>query len=472
MTTIRMLALSAAAAAAPLALRAQTMPPPEHQQLARQILGELITINTTEAHGSTPAAEALARRFRAAGFPDSDVQLVGPIPARQNIVVRFRGSGGDAGAKPILFISHLDVVEAKPEDWSVDPFTLTERDGYFYGRGTYDIKDEVADLTANFIRLKREGFVPARDLVLAFTDGEESGDFNGAEWLIANRRDLVDAEYVINTDAAGGQTKDGRYLRNPVQTSEKVYVTYTLEVTNPGGHSSEPVPDNAIYRLAGGLVRLARFDFPVKLTETTRAFFRSVSKQEQGQPAADLLAITRPNPDARSVARLNTSPFYHAMMRNTCVATLLQAGHAENALPQRAQATIQCRLLPGEDPEGVRRTLERVVADTQVAVTMANEPRPSPASPVRPDLMATIERITSEMWPGTLTLPVMDPWSSDGLHFRRAGIPVYGLSAIFGDMDNVTSHGRDERVGVREFYEGVEFMYRFIQAVGGARRKT
>jgi len=197
-----------------------------------------------------------------------------------------------------------------------------------------------------------------------------------------------------------------------------------------------------------------------------------VSKQEQGQSAADLLAITRPNPDARSVARLNTSPFYHAMMRNTCVATLLQAGHAENALPQRAQATIQCRLLPGEDPEGVRRTLERVVADTQVAVTMANEPRPSPASPVRPDLMATIERITSEMWPGTLTLPVMDPWSSDGLHFRRAGIPVYGLSAIFGDMDNITSHGRDERVGVREFYEGVEFMYRFIQAVGGARRKT
>ena len=466
------MALYAAAAAAPLALRAQTMPPPEHQRLAREILDELITINTTEANGSTPAAEALARRFRAAGFPDSNVQLIGPHPAHQNLVVRFRGTGGGTGDKPILFIAHLDVVEAKPEDWSVDPFTLTERDGYFYGRGTYDIKDEVADLTANFVRLKREGFVPVRDLILAFTDGEEGGDFNGAAWLVANRRDLVDAEYVINTDAAGGQIKHGRHLRNPVQTSEKVYVTYTLEVTNPGGHSSLPVPENAIYRLAGGLRRLALFDFPVKLTETTRAFFRSVSKQEKGQLATDLLAITRPNPDPRAVARLNSSPFYHAMMRNTCVATMLQAGHAENALPQRAQATIQCRLLPGEDPEGVRRTLERVVADSEIAVTAANEPRPSPASPVRPDLMATIERLTSEMWPGTLTLPVMDPWSSDGLHFRRAGIPVYGLSAVFGDVDDIRSHGRDERVGVNEFYEGVEFMYRLMQALGGAGRKT
>lgn len=447
------------------------MPPPEQQQLAREILEELIKINTTEANGSTPAAAALARRFRAAGFPDSDVQLVGPLPARQNLVVRFRGNG-DAGAKAILFIAHLDVVEAKPEDWSVDPFTLTERDGYFYGRGTYDIKDEVADLTANFIRLKREGFVPARDLTLAFTDGEEGGDFNGAEWLVANRRDLVDAEYVINTDAAGGQIKDGRHVRNPVQTSEKVYVSYRLEVTNPGGHSSEPVPDNAIYRLAGGLVRLARFDFPVKLIETTRAFFRSVSKQEQGQQAADMLAITRANPDPRAVARLNTSPFYHALMRNTCVATMLHAGHAENALPPRAQATIQCRLLPGEDPEGVRRTLDRVVADTQMAVTTANEPRPSPASPMRPDLMATIERITSDMWPGTLTLPVMDPWSSDGLYFRRAGIPVYGHSAVFADVDDIRSHGRDERVGVREYYEGVEFMYRLLRALGMEKGKT
>ncbi len=455
--------LCAVAAAAPLSVRAQHLPPVEHQRLAREILAELVAINTTDSNGSTRAAEALASRFRAAGFPDSDVVLLGSHPAHQNIVVRYRGDG--SGGKPILFISHLDVVEARPEDWSVSPFTLTERDGWFYGRGTYDIKDEVADLTANFIRLKREGFTPTRDLMLAFTDGEEGGDYNGAEWLVVNHRDLVDAEYVINTDAAGGQIVRGKHLRNPVQTSEKLYVTYTLEIINPGGHSSEPVPDNAIYRLAGGLHRLSRFDFPVKLSETTRAYFRSIAKLEQGQLATDLLTITR-TPDPKAVARVGVSPYYHAMMRNTCVATMVAAGEAENALPQRAQATIQCRLLPGEDPERVRRTLVGVVADSAITVKLANEPRPSPASPIRPDLMATIDRITTEMWPGTVTLPVMDPWSSDGPYFRRAGIPVYGLSAVFNDVDDIRSHGRDERVGIREFYEGVEFMYRFIRAIG------
>ncbi len=466
MTHIRSMALFAVAATAPLAARAQTLPPPEQRQLARDILAQLIGINTTEARGSTPAAEALAARFRAAGFADGDVQLLGPHPAHQNIVVHFRGDGS-GGAKPILFIAHLDVVEAKREDWSLDPFTLTERDGYFYGRGTSDIKDEVADLTANFIRLKREGFVPARDMLLAFTEGEEGGDFNGAEWLVANHRDLVDAEYVINTDAGGGQLKNGRHLRNPVQTSEKLYVTYTLEVTSRGGHSSMPVPGNAIYQLAGGLQRLGRFDFPVELTETTRAFFRSAAKQETGQFAADLLAITRTPTDRSVAARLGTSPFYHAMMRNTCVATMLEAGHAENALPQRARATIQCRLLPGENPESVRSLLARIVADSSIVVTLANEPRPSPASPVRPDVMETVQRITTAMWPGTVVLPVMDPWSTDGLHFRRAGIPVYGVSAVFIDVDDTRAHGRDERVGVTEFYEGVEFMYRLLQALGG-----
>jgi acetylornithine deacetylase/succinyl-diaminopimelate desuccinylase-like protein len=465
MTFARTALLFASVAVAPLAAHAQTLPPPEHQKLARDILSQLIAINTTDTMGATPAAEALAARFKAAGFPDSDVVLLGPHPAHQNVIVRYRGDG--TGGKQILFISHLDVVEAKREDWSVDPFVLTERDGWFYGRGTYDIKDEVADLSANFIRLKREGFAPTRDLVLVFTDGEEGGDFNGADWLVSNHRDLVDAEYVINTDAAGGQIKNGRYVRNPVQTSEKLYVTYTLEVTNPGGHSSEPVADNAIYRLAGGLQRLSRFDFPVQLTETTRSYFRQIAKQEQGQVAADLVAITRTPPDQRAAARLGrTSPFYHAMMRNTCVATMLEAGQAENALPQQARATIQCRLLPGEDPERVRRILARVVADSAIAVTVANKPHPSPASPIRPSLMTIIKKITSAMWPGTLVLPVMDPWSGDGQYFRSAGISVYGLSAVFNDVDDIRSHGRDERVGVKEFYEGVEFMYRLIQAIG------
>jgi acetylornithine deacetylase/succinyl-diaminopimelate desuccinylase-like protein len=468
MTLTRLRLLCAAALLAPPAARGQTLPPPEHQKLAHDILAELVAINTTAAKGSTAAAQALAARFKAAGFPDSDVVLLGPNPAHQNIIVRYRGDG--TGGKPILFLAHLDVVEAEPEHWTTDPFKLTERDGFYYGRGSFDIKDEVADLSANFIRLKREGFIPSRDLMLVFTDGEEGAESDdGARWLVANHRDLVDVEYVINTDAAGGQIVKGRHRRNPVQTSEKVYVTYTLEVTSPGGHSSEPVPDNAIYHLAAGLHRFSRFDFPVKLTETTRAYFRAISREERGQLAADLLALTQTPPDRKAVARLRVSPFYHAMMGNTCVATMVNAGHAENALPERAVATIQCRLLPGQDPEQVRRTIVGVVADSAISVKLANRPVPSPASPIRPALMTTIERITSQMWPGTITLPVMDVWSSDGPHFRRAGIPVYGLSAVFYDVDHVTSHGVDERVGINEFYEGVEFMYRFVQAVGRGR---
>lgn len=466
MLTIRSLALCGAVVCAPLTAAAQTLPPPDQQKLAREMMKELIEINTTEANGSTPAAEALASRFRAAGFAVADVLLVGPHPQHMNLVVRYHGSG-KPGAKPVLFIAHLDVVEARREDWSMDPFELTEKDGYFYGRGTSDIKDEVADLASNFIRLKREGFVPARDMILAFTDDEEGGDFNGAEWLVVNRRDLVDVAYVINVDAAGGQLKGGEHLRNPVQTSEKLYITYTMEVVNAGGHSSMPVPDNAIYHLARGLERLSHFEFPARLNETTRAYFKAISEQESGQAGADLSAVTRGKPDPRAIARLGASPFYHAMMRNTCVATMLQAGHAENALPQRARATIQCRLLPGEEPDSVRGTLQRVVADTQIAVTLANVPSPSPASPVDPEIMAPVRRITTEMWPGAIVLPVMDPWATDGLHFRRAGISVYGVSAVFIDVDDSRAHGRDERVGVKEFYEGVEFMYRLMQVLGG-----
>ncbi len=297
MLTIRSIVLCGLLAAAPLTAMAQTLPPPDHQRLAREIFKELVEINTTQEKGSTPAAEALALRFRAAGFPDSDVQLLGPHPDHQNLVVRFRGDGS-AAAKPILFIAHLDVVEAKREDWSVDPFTFTERDGYFYGRGTYDIKDEVADLAANFIRLKREGFVPSRDLMLAFTEDEEGGDFNGALWLVTNKRELMDVAYVINLDAAGGQLQNGKHLRNPVQTSEKVYVTYTLEVLNPGGHSSMPVPDNAIYRLAAGLGRLSRFDFPMRLTETTtgvlQGHLRTGAGTGRGRSARHHAAEARP----------------------------------------------------------------------------------------------------------------------------------------------------------------------------------
>jgi acetylornithine deacetylase/succinyl-diaminopimelate desuccinylase-like protein len=441
---------------------AQAVPPPATRQLARDILAELVAINTTTDSGSTRAAEALVKRLTAAGFRAEDVVLAGPKPHKQNLVVRLRGKGK---GEPILFLSHLDVVEAKREDWSLDPFVLTERDGYFYGRGTSDIKDEVADLIANLIRLKSERFVPKRDIIVALTDDEEGGDDNGASWLLEHRPELIRAAYVINTDAGGGQMQDGKRLRNPVQTSEKIYASYFLEVTSPGGHSSLPPPpqENAIYTLARALDRVAAFRFPIRLNETTRGFFTRMADQEGGQLAADLRAVTAGNPDSAALDRLARLPLYNSAMRNTCVATMLEAGHAENALPQRARATIQCRLLPGESPAGVRDTLARVVADPQVRVTLDGEPGASPASPLSPEVMKAIESATKASWPGVVVLPVMDPWSSDGVRFRQAGIPVYGVSGVFIDVDDYRAHGQDERIEVQAFYEGVEFMYRLMR---------
>jgi acetylornithine deacetylase/succinyl-diaminopimelate desuccinylase-like protein len=439
----------------------RTFPPPAHRQLAREIFEELIEINTIQDSGATRAAVALAKRLTIAGFPPEDVHLAGPKPHKQNLVVRLKGSGQ---AKPILFLAHLDVVDARREDWSLEPFKLTERDGYFYGRGTSDIKDEAADLVANLIRLKLEGFTPKRDIVVALTDDEEGGDDNGADWLIQNRPELVRAAYVINTDAGGAQIKNGRRLRNPIQTSEKLYATYLLEVTGPGGHSSLPVRNNTIYTLARGLDRLSRFDFPVRLTETTRTFFARLAQQEGGQLGSDLRAVSGAAPDPKAVERLSAVPMYNSSMRTTCVATMLQAGQVENALPPRAQATVQCRLLPGDSARQVRDTLIRVLADSQIRVTLQPPDRRSaPESPLLPEVMSAVERVTRSMWPGVIVLPVMDPWSSDSRRFRLAGFPVYGVSGVFYDIDDIRAHGNDERISVQSFYEGVEFMYRLMK---------
>jgi acetylornithine deacetylase/succinyl-diaminopimelate desuccinylase-like protein len=452
--------LAAVASVLPAGVAAQSLPPPSQRQLARDILEELIEINTVQDSGATRAAEVVARRLRSGGFPPEDVQLVGPKPRKQNLVVRLRGRGK---AEPILLIAHLDVVDAQPEDWSVPPFKLTERDGYFYGRGTFDIKDEAADLIANLLRLRREGYVPQRDIIVALTDDEEGGDDNGAAWLIQNRPELIRAAYVINTDAGGAQMQNGKRLRNPVQTSEKLYATYLLEVTGPGGHSSLPVKDNTIYRLARGLDRLSRYDFPVRLTATTRTFFSRLADQAGGQIGRDLRSVSGSTTDSQAIERLSRVPMYNSSMRTTCVATVMQAGKVENALPQRAQATVQCRLLPGDTEQQVRDTLVRVLADSQIRVTLQGHRDPAPESPLSPEVMTAVERVTRSMWPGVIVLPVMDPWSSDSRHFRLAGFPVYGISGVFYDIDDVRAHGRDERVLVQSFYQGVEFMYRLIK---------
>jgi acetylornithine deacetylase/succinyl-diaminopimelate desuccinylase-like protein len=457
--SLRFLYLLPAAALVSSIVSAQTVSPTAQRQQVHDIFQQLIAINTAGDSGTTRAARALAHRFTAAGFPAKDVVLVGGNPKKQNLVVRLRGSGKK---EPILFFAHLDVVQARREDWSFEPFHLTEQGGYFYGRGTADIKSEVADLAANLIRLKREGFVPQRDLILAFTADEEGGDDNGVQWLLQHRPELIRATYAINTDAGGAQIENGQRLRNPVQTSEKVYATFQFEVTNPGGHSSLPTRNNAIYTLAKALERLSSYQFPVRLTETTRAYFKRLGEQHSGPLGNDLRAVSEGG-DTSAITRLSLVPMYNSSMRTTCVATMLDAGHAENALPQRARATIQCRLLPGDTPEQARDTLIRVIGDSLVRVTVRGTPEASPSSPLSPEVMSAIGRVTQQMWPGVIVLPVMDPWSSDGRRLRLAGTPVYGVSGIFYDIADVRSHGKDERIAVRSFYEGVEFMYRLMK---------
>lgn len=430
------------------------------QHLARDIFQELIEINTTINVGSTKAAEAMAARLRNAGFSESEITLAGPRPQNQNLVVRYRGTGIH---RPILFIAHLDVVEALRSDWSFEPFQFLEKDGFFYGRGTSDMKNEVADIVANFIRLKKEGFVPNRDLIVALTDHEEGGDANGIQWLLANRRDLINAEFAINLEGGGGAMRRGEPIRMGIQTCEKVYVSFELEVKNRGGHSSLPVKDNAIYRLAAGLTRLSQYDFPIRLNETTRLFFERTAQQEEGQMKFDMLALSKiPFDDSAANRLAAANPVYNAFLRTTCVATMLAGGHAENALPQSARATVNCRMLPDDSQENVAATLTRVLADNQISVTQLAPAPSSPLSPLRKDVTDAVERLTASMWPGVPVIPLMLSGASDGRSLRSAGINVYGVSGMFGDADDIRAHGRDERIGVKQFYDGVEFTYRFI----------
>ncbi len=438
-------------------------PNSEYNKLARDIFKELIEINTTSRYGSTKAAEAMAVRLKSAGFPIGDIQVIGPDLQHKNLVFRFRGNGK---SKPVLFICHLDVVEALREDWSVDPFTFLEKDGYFYGRGTTDIKNGDASLIVSLIRLKKEGYIPNRDIIIALTADEEAGNENGVKWLITNHRDLIDADFCINPDGGDGDLKNGNPFTLQIQTCEKMYFSYKLEVKNKGGHSSLPVKDNAIYTLAAGLTRLSNYDFPVRLNETTRNLFEKIASGESGQVKSDILAILRNPPDTAAAKRLTeSSAYYNAMMRTTWVATMMSAGHAENALPQTANAVINCRMLPDESPENVMSVLKTVLADNKISVTCTDSSLVAPLSPLREDATGPVIQIASSMWPGVNVTPVMSNGATDGLFLRLKGIRVYGVSGMFTDMDDVRAHGKDERIGVKEFYDGVDFMYRFMKAL-------
>jgi acetylornithine deacetylase/succinyl-diaminopimelate desuccinylase-like protein len=431
-------------------------------QLARDIFRELIEINTTDSAGNTTtAAEAMAARLRAAGFPAEDVQVLGPDARKGNLVARYRGSGK---RRPLLLLAHLDVVEALRADWSVNPFTFLEKDGFFWGRGTTDDKAMAAGWIAAFIRFKQEQYVSDRDLIVALTADEEGGNNNGVQWLLANHRALIDAEYALN-EGGESQIKDGRYTLNTIQPSEKVYQTFRLEVRNAGGHSSRPVKDNAIYRLAEGLTRLSRFQFPFNLNEVTSEYYRRSATMNSGQTAADMRAVAKNPPDRGAAARLAKSPYDNALLRTTCVATRLEAGHAENALPQTARAIVNCRILPGESPQEVRSTLVRVLDDPKISVSSLADAVRSEPSPLNRDVVGAVERVTEQMWPGVVVLPVMSTGATDGLYLRNAGIPTYGVSGFFEDVDDTRAHGRDERLGVKQFYEGREFLYRLVKAL-------
>jgi acetylornithine deacetylase/succinyl-diaminopimelate desuccinylase-like protein len=434
------------------------------QQTARDIFKQLIEINTTDSVGdNTRAAEAVAKRFREAGYPESDIHLMTPAPRKGNLVVRLHGSGA---ARPILFIGHLDVVEAKRSDWSFDPFVFLERDGYFYGRGTEDMKGDDATLIAAFLRMKREAFRPGRDLILALTSDEEGGQSNGVEWLMKNHRDLIDAEYCVNADAGGGDLKKGKRMYVGVQAAEKVFLTFKLESLNSGGHSSLPRKDNAIYHLAGGLTRLAAFDFPVHLFDVTRAYFERMSAVYTGQLAADMKGVVQNPNDAAAVSRLSETPLYNALLRTTCVATMLTGGHAENALPQSATAVVNCRLLPVDKPDEIQQTLVRVLADPKIQVSVMTPARPSQFAPMNPQVLSAVTAATEKFWPGLRVIPQMSTGATDAIFLRGAGIPTYGVSGMFTDEDDTRAHGRDERILVKSFYEAVDFMYNIVTTLG------
>jgi acetylornithine deacetylase/succinyl-diaminopimelate desuccinylase-like protein len=444
------------------------------KQLSHDIFKQLIEINTTDSVGNTTtAAEAMRKRLLTAGLPKGDVVVIGPNDRKGNMVARLRGTGG---GKPILIICHLDVVEAKRSDWTTDPFQFIEKDGFFYGRGTQDMKDSDAIAVTTLIRFLKEGYKPKRDIVLALTADEEGGTFNGVDWLLKHDRDLIDADYVLNPDAGGVTTEKGKPIDVEVEATEKLYADYQLTATNPGGHSSLPRPDNAIYEVTDALSRLEKSPFPFELNNVTRAWFTQVADSETPQVAADIRAMLKTPGDSAAIARLSESPRFNSTMRTTCVATRLSGGHADNALPQSAQALVNCRILPGHTKEEVRQDLIKIFNDPKVTLRYkdidtgeyldkAPDTKAFLPPPLRQDVMDPLHVIAAKLWPGAPVIPEMETGASDSIYTIAAGLPSYGINGVAIDSDDVRAHGKDERLRVDSFYDGVDFYYRFLKAI-------
>jgi acetylornithine deacetylase/succinyl-diaminopimelate desuccinylase-like protein len=441
------------------------------RQLSHEIFKQLIDINTTDSVGNvTTASEAMAQRFRDGSFPDADIHVIGPNDRKKNLVVRLHGSGAH---KPLLLIGHLDVVEARREDWSTDPFQFVEKDGFYYGRGTQDMKDGDAIMVTTLLRFKKESYVPDRDIILALTADEEGGKSNGVDWLLKNHRDLIDAEFVLNHDGGEVQMVHEKPIAMIVDATEKLYSDYQLVITNPGGHSSLPRPDNAIYELSRALINLEQHKFPFELNSVTRAYYERLASVETGERTRDIKEILRTPPDPNAIARLSRDPIDNSRIHTTCVATRLSAGHANNALPGRAEAVVNCRILPGHSKQEIRNEIAQAIGDPKVEIryiTNAGEVRDSipdegsfTPPPPRPDVFDSLKAVTAKMWPGIPVFPTMATGASDGVFTMAAGMPTYGVSGVEQERDDHREHGRDERTPQQAFYRGVAFYYQFLK---------
>lgn len=447
---------------------AQLTRPETEQQLARDIYKQFIEIQSGFSTGSTtPLVEATVARLKNAGFSDKDIFVGGANPKKANLVVRYHGSGEQ---KPILLLAHSDVVEAKLADWSMNPFNLIEKDGYFYGRGTLDDKAQAAIWIANLIQYKRENFKPRRDIIVALTADEEGiGPYNGVRWLLKHHKNLIAADFALN-EGGWGDLADGKNISQSIQVSEKYVLNFRLEVINKGGHSSLPTKDNAIYRLAGALERLSKYNFPLKTNKVTAAYFEKMATIEMGPIKNDMVGATKNSQQA--MQRLaDHSTQWNAILRTTCIPTLLEGGHAMNALPQLAAVMINCRVLPGDSPAMIEQSLQKIINDPQVQLKRLSTESSSQNSPLNPEILKTVSIITQDFWPAVLTIPTMVTGATDGRFLRSAGIPTYGVTGLFLDRDDIRAHGRDERIRVQSFYEGQAFLYELVKQLAGDTKK-
>ena len=436
----------------------------------RELYKELVETNTTLSVGDcTLAATKMAARLKGAGYPDADVQVWTEPNHPKEGGLFARLAGKDASAKAVLMLGHIDVVEAKREDWTRDPFKLVEEGGYFYGRGTADMKGQDAIWVDTLIRFKKEGYTPQHTIKLALTCGEETaGAFNGAEYLAKSKRDLIDAAFAVTEGGGGRLSEDGKPVFLGIQVAQKFPQDYTLEITNPGGHSSRPVPANAINELAVALTHIANYNFPITFNETTRAYFTEMAKIKGGADGAAMLAMIKNPKDAKAEAQLVANPDYNSILHTTCIATMLDAGHATNALPQRARANINCRIFPGTSVEEVRKTLETVAAAKELKITLrSTRSAVAPSPPLDPKVIGPAQALAKEMFPGVPNLVTMSAGATDAAFLTPVGIPTYGISGNFSDPDGGGVHGLNERIHVKSLMDARAYLYRLMKMYGG-----